>query len=145
MPSYRGQRRRGEWDNFLNEHHKLGRSTHRGHNLIPVHPEGVQKMTQLEARYAATLEYLKRNGVLMDYRFEALKFRLAKRTWYTPDFLLIYPSRYEVHETKGFWEDDARVKFKACADLYPWFHFVAITERKKGEWVYEHYGAPPDG
>ncbi len=102
-------------------------------------------MTQLEARYAGTLEYLKVGGVIMDWRFEALKFRLAKRTWYTPDFLLVYPSRYEVHETKGFWEDDARVKFKACADLYPWFHFVAVTERKKDEWVYEHYGVPPDG
>ncbi len=145
MPSYRGKRQRGEWDDFLNEHQRFTKTTHRGHNLIPVHPEGVQKMTQLEARYAATLELLKAGREIMDYRFEALKFRLAKRTWYCPDFLLIYPSRFEIVEVKGFWEDDARVKFKACADLYPWLHFVAVTERKKGEWVYEHYGAPPDG
>ncbi len=144
MPSYRGKRRGGEWGEFLNEHHRLGRSPQRGHTLIPVHAEGVQKMTQLERRYADRLELLKAAGELLEWRFEPLKFRLAKRTWYTPDFLLVYSSRFEIHETKGWWEDDARVKWKTCAELYPWFHFVAVTE-KKGEWVYEHYGDSPDG
>ncbi len=104
-------------------------------------------MTQLEARYAAMLEHLKRGAEILDWRFEPLKFRLAKRTWYTPDFLLVYPSRFEVHECKGFWEDDARVKWKTCAELYPWLHFVAVTERKgrHGAWTYEHYGVPPNG
>jgi len=112
--------------------------------VIPVHAEGVQKMTQLESRYAAMLELLKAGGEILDWRFEPLKFRLAKRTWYTPDFLLIYPTRFEIHETKGHWEDDARVKWKTCAELYPWFHFVAVTE-KKGGWSYEHYGESPHG
>ena len=36
----------------------------------------------------------------------------------------------EAHEVKGFWEDDAKVKIKVAAELYP-FSFVAVTKKPK--------------
>ena len=35
----------------------------------------------------------------------------------------------ECHEVKGFWQDDARVKIKIAAEMYP-FRFIAITAGK---------------
>jgi hypothetical protein len=92
-------------------------------------------MNGLERRYAALLDG---DPTVWDYYFQAIKFRLANNTWYTPDFVVIRTTgAMEVHETKGHWEEDARVKWKAVADLYP-FPFVAITWEKKA-WVFERY------
>jgi len=44
----------------------------------------------------------------------------------------------EMHEVKGFWQDDARVKVKVAASLYP-FRFVALTH-KRGIWQIEDFG-----
>jgi hypothetical protein len=43
----------------------------------------------------------------------------------------------EIHEVKGHWEDDARVKIKVAASLYP-LRFVGIT-REKGAWQREEF------
>ncbi len=78
------------------------------------------EMNKLEAEYAARLEGLKLAGEISDYRFECLKLRLADRTFYTPDFMVLRADGvFEVHEVKGHWEDDARVKIKVAAELYP--------------------------
>ena len=90
----------------------------------------------LERDYAARLETQKRAGEIADYRYECLNLRLADRTFYMPDFLVLLPDgTFEVHEVKGFWTEDARVKFKVAASLFP-FRFVAIT-RKGREWQFE--------
>jgi hypothetical protein len=47
----------------------------------------------------------------------------------------------EMHEVKGFWQDDARVKIKVAASIYP-FRFVAVTARAKkhgGGWEREEF------
>jgi hypothetical protein len=47
----------------------------------------------------------------------------------------------EMHEVKGFWQDDARVKIKVAASIYP-FRFVAVTARAKkhgGGWAVEEF------
>ena len=36
----------------------------------------------------------------------------------------------ELHEVKGHWQDDARVKIKVAAEQYP-FRFVAVKARAK--------------
>jgi hypothetical protein len=36
----------------------------------------------------------------------------------------------ECHEVKGFWADDARVKIKVAAEMYP-FRFIAIMKLPK--------------
>lgn len=92
-------------------------------------------MNKLERRYS---ELLAADPNVWSFYFGSVKFRLANNTWYTPDFFVILQDgTAEVHETKGYWEDDARVKWKATADLYP-FPFVAVTWKDKA-WAFERY------
>ena len=93
------------------------------------------RMNKTEQAYAAHLEMRKRAGEIADYRFEGLKLRLAEKTFYTPDFLVI-AEHVECHEVKGHWEDDARAKIKVAAHQFPWFKFIAI-QRRAGRWVVE--------
>lgn len=101
------------------------------------------KMNGWEADYAGILAAQLHAGEIADYEFEAVKFRLAKATWYTPDFMVVYVDRIEFHEIKGgHYHDDARVKWKAAADLFPWFVWRWISKkRKRDAWRYEHYVA----
>lgn len=90
------------------------------------------EMNKTEAAYAAYLEMQKKTGLIADYRFEAVKLRLADKTFYTPDFVVLAPDGVlEMHEVKGFWEEDARVKIKVAAAQFP-FRFVAIKKTKNG-------------
>ena len=41
----------------------------------------------------------------------------VKRRRYTPDVLIAPPTGLELHEVKGFWQDDARVKIKVAAEM----------------------------
>lgn len=85
-------------------------------------------MNKLEARYAAHLDLLKAAGEIIDYGYEPIKLRLADRTYYTPDFLVQCKDlTLEAHEVKGFWEDDARVKWKVAGEQHRWLIMVAIT------------------
>lgn len=100
-------------------------------------------MNKLEADYAAYLAFGKVSGEIRSYAFEAVKLRLAKLTFYTPDFLVITANgEVEFHEAKGFWEDDARVKIKVAAEMYPFFRFIAVTKRAQkhgGGWEIEEF------
>jgi hypothetical protein len=95
-------------------------------------------MNRTEAAYAAMLELQKRAGFIKDYLFEAVKLRLADNTFYTPDFFVVFPDRFECHEVKGFWRDDARVKIKVAAVTYPWMRFKAVQWKSK-EWKTEDF------
>jgi len=95
-------------------------------------------MNKTEAAYADYLQKRLMGGEIIAYRFEALKLRLADKTFYTPDFIVTYQHQIECHEVKGFWRDDARVKIKVAASLYPEFAFVAVR-RVKGGWEYEPF------
>lgn len=94
---------------------------------------------KLEAAYAAHLEAQKRAGMLLDWCYQPLRLILADRTTYEPDFLVITMERLLLFdETKGFWRDDARVKIKVAARLFPWFTFRAITRKSaKAPWQIE--------
>lgn len=104
-------------------------------------PAGV--MNKTEEAYAAYLEQQKYAGQVLWYKFEGIKLRLANKTFYTVDFFVMPVSReLEAHEVKGFWTDDARVKIKVAADMYPVFKFVAIKKAAKsdgGGWSLEEF------
>lgn len=104
----------------------------------------VGQMNKTEIAYATVLEGLKRAGQVQWYRFEGLKLRLADKTFYTPDFAVMRDDGVmECHECKGFWMDDARVKIKVAAEMYP-FRFMAAKQRSKksgGGWEYEVFGS----
>lgn len=97
-------------------------------------------MNGTETAYAKHLEEQRIAGVVLWYKFEGVKLRLGEKTFYTPDFAVMQASgQIELHEVKGHWVDDARVKIKVAADMYP-FKFIAIkklAKKRGGGWEYE--------
>lgn len=93
-------------------------------------------MNKTEANYARYLDSLRAAHEIAWYRFEGVKLRLADNTFYSPDFAVMQgDGSMEMHEVKGFWTDDARVKIKVAAEMYP-FRFVALKS-KGNAWVEE--------
>lgn len=99
-------------------------------------------MNNTEAEYARYLDTLRAAGDVAWYKFEGVKLRLADNTFYSPDFaVMLGNGEMQIHEVKGFWTDDARVKIKVAADIYP-FRFYAIKKLPKklgGGWVTESF------
>lgn len=96
-----------------------------------------QRMNKTESAYFhECLQPRLADGSALDVKFEGLKLRLATKTFYTPDFIVTTPDGIEVHEVKGHWEDDARVKIKVAADQFWWMSFRAI-QRRQGGWKTE--------
>ena len=102
-------------------------------------------MNKLESRYATHLGNLKSCGGILDWKFDAVKLRLAEKCFYTADFFVVMPDMtIEFHEVKGqkkkkngeagfYAEDDAIVKIKVAAALYPFsFKYVFLSN---GAWV----------
>lgn len=97
-------------------------------------------MNQTESKYANHLESLKIAGEVAWYAFDSMKFRLADKTFYSPDFIVMKSTgELEAHEVKGHWEDDARVKIKVAAGMFP-IPFIAIKyNSKNNSWEYENF------
>ena len=91
-------------------------------------------MNKTESAYADHLELMKRAGAVAWYRFEGIKLRLADNTFLTVDFTVMLDNGLmEMHEVKGFMMDDANVKLKVAASMYP-FVFKLIRKEKGGSW-----------
>ena len=99
-------------------------------------------MNKTEAAYAAFLETLVLCKDVLWFKFEGIKLRLADSTFYSPDFLVLKADgALECHEVKGHWEDDARVKIKVAASIYP-MQFIAVqalAKSKGGGWKVERF------
>lgn len=97
------------------------------------------RMNKIEEEYEAL--FLGRRPHL----FEAVTLILADDLRYTPDFLVIAEDHVvELHETKGFWREDAKLKIRMAARLFPWFRFKAFRKLPKaqgGGWAVEYFGA----
>lgn len=97
------------------------------------------EMNKLESKYADFLETRKQAGEIISWRFEEVKFRLADKTYYTPDFqVMCADGSIDYHEVKGFMYDDAAVKLKAVADKfreYGWF--LVRWDSKAKDWKIE--------
>lgn len=92
------------------------------------------QMNSSETAYARYLEGLKHSGQVLWYKFEGLKLRLADNTFLTPDFaVMLSTNAIELHEVKGFMTEDANVKLKTAADLYP-FVFKLVKKANGGLW-----------
>lgn len=93
----------------------------------------VGEMNKTEAAYKSHLEILKSVGDVAWYRFEGVKLRLTDGCFYTPDFaVMLNTGEMEMHEVKGFMQDDANVKIKVAAEMYP-FRFVVVRAKPKKE------------
>jgi len=95
-----------------------------------------------EAEYEAYLEGRKLTGDVLWHKFEGIKLRLADNMFYNPDFAVMNKDcQIEIHEVKGFWQDDAKAKIKMASELYP-FKFIAVYKKPKkegGGWKFEDF------
>jgi hypothetical protein len=96
-----------------------------------------ERMNKLERAYADHLNLRIACGEVACWDFEAVKFKLANRCWYTVDFLVQLPDgTLELHECKGFLEDDAAVKLRLMPRIWGAFRLF-IVRRKGGAWEIE--------
>jgi len=106
-------------------------------------------MNSLEARYAfEILEEAVKAEEVQCWFFESFRLRLAPKTFYTPDFMVIKKDgSIAFREVKGFLREDASVKFKWAREIYPFFEFE-MWSRAAGEWkeilpASKHSKTPP--
>jgi hypothetical protein len=96
-----------------------------------------------EAAYEQHLKLLMHSGEVAWFAFEGIKFRLADKLFYTPDFSVMLSSgAMECHEIKGsraIFQDDAKAKIKMAAKDYPFVFRVIYprTKRDGGGWDIE--------
>lgn len=123
----------------------------KGGSMTPILGKTV-RMNKTEAKYGRHLEELKQSGEVLDYRFEPFSMRLAEeKCFYHPDFFVVYPDRFEVHEVKAFdrkmgkplMKDDALVKVKIASTVFPWWEIRIVwwnpTLGVGGEWEYRTF------
>jgi hypothetical protein len=97
------------------------------------------ELSREERAYAGQLELRRLAGEVLRWRYQPVSLRLGYRLWYRPDFgLLLADGTFELHEVKGgkveqgpkgercvpYMREDAAVKVRAAASLYPWWSFV---------------------
>ena len=106
-----------------------------------------------ETAYEAHLGLLLRAGEIQGFMYEGIKLRLADKTWYTPDFLVFANDGVvEIHDTKGttrklntknvkvekaWCEDDAKVKIKVVAEMFPFRTFM--VHKSGNQWVKQQF------
>ena len=87
-----------------------------------------------ESAYEALLKQRQMAGEVAWFRFEGVKLRLADNTFLTVDFAVMRADGVlEMHEVKGFMQDDANAKLKVAAAMYPMV-FKLVRKAKGGEW-----------
>ena len=123
--------------NSLTEAIAAGRNKRKARGRITRRTPGV--MNKLESKWSEHLRLEQQAGRVVDFWFETHKYRLADKTWYTPDFVVLNADgSIHVHEVKGFWEDDARVKIKVFAEKFFMYEVFAVS-RKGWQWVMESF------
>ncbi len=94
-------------------------------------------MNKTEAAYARHLDDQKAAGEVLWWKFEAFKLRIAAGCFLDVDFAVMTADcALQMHDVKGSLRiitDDAKVKMKVAASLYPFQFFYAV--RVKGEWT----------
>lgn len=133
------------------ERHPNGSMTVRGGEATLYPPRHAThragEMNKTEARYAQQLEARKTAGEVRWYAFERMKLRLAPATFFTVDFFVqLEDGSFECHEVKGrkgdryFAEEDAKLKIKVAAEMFPIFRFLIVWPAKGGGWRQERFG-----
>lgn len=97
-----------------------------------------RQWNKTEEAYSDLLEGRRRVGQILDWKYEAIILKLARDCRYTPDFDVWLPDgSLHFHEVKGpHVRDDARVKFRTAATLFP-YHGWWWAQFKRGIWSIE--------
>lgn len=97
----------------------------------------VQKLNKTEKAY---WEYLKLLGDVW-FGAQCITLKLADDTRYTCDFFALDKlGNLRAIEVKGFWRDDAKVKIKVAARMFPFIQFFVA---KKKEYGWNHLEVKP--
>lgn len=105
------------------------------------------QMNATEARYAEHLAQQQMVGAVLWWKFEAIKLTLAPDTTLTVDFaVMLACGSLEMHDVKGakaIYTDDAKVKMKVAAQMFPFVFRVAFPKKKAdgGGWDVEEVRA----
>lgn len=96
-----------------------------------------------EAQYGLHLDDLMKAGEVLWWRFHPCRLRVTstpaegggKALYYSPDFIVVYPDRVELHDTKpaGFKAQHAWSNIRAAAEVFPIFGFAIVSKRKKAD------------
>lgn len=117
-------------------------------------------MNKTEGRFAQHLQILKAAGEISEWWFGDWTFRLADRLRYTPDFVVMrlweapndtWVTDWDLYDVKGrknkadgtptYWaEEDAKIKIKMAAKLWPMFNWAITYPLKSGEWAVVPFG-----
>jgi hypothetical protein len=88
------------------------------------------------------LEPALQSGEIQWYSFDGIKLRLAGNTFLTVDYAVLTKYGYlEMHDVKGhkrIYMEDAKVKMKVAAEMYPFTFKVAFGP--SGGWQIEEVG-----
>lgn len=115
---------------------------HRRHSKLIMNPyRQKQKQNNTELRYEnVILKPMMLLKEIIDYKFEPFNVRLGENCYYRFDYFVVFPNRFEVHEIKGgkrikktgeirpYCTDDAMVKIKSAATIYPWWKWIIKYE-----------------
>lgn len=90
--------------------------------------------SKTEANYAEELQRLLVCGEIVDWKHEPASFRLpGEKNTYRPDFMVkTLGGRIEIHEVKGHWRDDAKVKAKVFDGTWTTFFDFFVIKQDKG-------------
>lgn len=80
----------------------------------------------------AWLEHMRLSLPTFHIGIQNVTLKIGDDCRYTPDFLCVGEGCIVFYEVKGFWRDDARVKIKVAARMFPWARFVAVQRDGKG-------------
>lgn len=101
-------------------------------------------MNKTESHYASHLEILKQSKQIHDYWFEKVTLKIAPDTRLTMDFMIQnIDGTLELHDVKGsrfIYQDDAKVKVKTAAIMFPFDFYVVFPRTQKmggGAWDIE--------
>lgn len=87
-------------------------------------------MNKTEAQYALYLDAEKQAGRILEWYYEPFGLKLAPKTFWHPDFLVLTPGHFlELHECKGFMEDHANVKIKVAAVKFWWMTIYVVRKK----------------
>ena len=74
---------------------------------------------------------------LNDYWAQAFTLAIGNGVRYTPDFVVKQQGSLTAYEVKGpYARDDAKVKLKVAARLFPCFRWILVS-KMDGQWVFE--------
>lgn len=99
--------------------------------------QSTKQPNKLEKRFEIEcLNLWKFEHKIIDYAFEAITIRIGNGVTYRPDYWTVdSEGRTTFYECKGkqVW-DDAKVKIKVAAMLYPAYRFY-LCRRENGAWI----------